>query len=214
VLNKFIRDKQPPEVIEAALRLNGRTVQDSAGPVQPDIDPQLVELFLQDANKSIDVLDSIINKNGNYSAEDIRMYIIYTHGIKNALANINKNELSATAFKLEQLGRDNNIESMAAETPDFLNALKDFISTLTPREEETVEEPTSENELLLREKLQEIKAACKDWDKSKARESLAILRKNTWSKQTKELLEKINEQLLHSDFDEIEDEIDKLMQPL
>ncbi|MCL2605616.1 MAG: ATP-binding protein [Defluviitaleaceae bacterium] len=210
VLNKFVRDKQPPEVIEAATRQNGlnKKSQENGNPSQTDVDPQLIELFLQDAKKAIDVLDSIINKGSPYSAEDIRIYIVYTHGVKNALANVNKNELSATAFKLEQLGRDNNAESIAAETPGFLDALKEFVNTLAPREEEPIGEPTSGNEPLLREKLLEIKAACKDWDKGKAREALAVLRKNVWPKQTKELLEKINEQLLHSDFDEIEDEID------
>ncbi|MCL2500196.1 MAG: ATP-binding protein [Defluviitaleaceae bacterium] len=211
VLNKFIRDKQPPEVIEAAKQLNGlnKKAQDNANPSQTDIDPQLIELFMQDANKAIDVLDSIIKKGSPYSAEDIRIYIIHTHGVKNALANINKNELSATAYKLEQLGRDNNTESITAETPGFLDALRELVNTLAPPEEETTEEPASENEPLLREKLLEIKAACEDWDKGKARETLAVLRKNIWPKQTKDLLEKINEQLLHSDFDEIEDEIDK-----
>jgi hypothetical protein len=32
---------------------------------------------------------------------------------------------------------------------------------------------------------------------------LAVLREKIWPKQTRELLEKISEQLLHSDFDEI-----------
>jgi len=217
VLNRLIRDKQPPEIIEAAKRLSGfnKKTQDPADSLPQGIDPQLLELFLQDANKAIDVLDSIIEKGSPYSAEDMRMYIIYTHGVKNALANVNKTDLSATALKLEQLGRDNNIESIAAETPSFLIALKDFVNKVTPpMEEENAEEPTSENEQLLREKLQEIKAACEDWDKSKARESLAALRKETWSKQTRELLDKINEQLLHSDFDEIEVEIDKFSEGL
>ncbi|MCL2845001.1 MAG: ATP-binding protein [Chitinivibrionia bacterium] len=216
VLNKLIRDKQPPEIIEAAKQLNAlnKKAQDAAEAVQPSIDPQLIELFLQDANKAIDVLDAIIEKSGSYSAEDIRMYIIYTHGVKNALANVNKTDLSATALKLEQLGRENNIELIASETPVFLSALKDFVNELSPQKEEPVEDPANEDKPLLREKLQEIKSACADWDKNKARESLAALKEKSWSKQTRELLEKINEQLLHSDFDEIESEIDKFTEGL
>ena len=190
-------------------------------------DPQLIELFLQDANKAIDVLDSIIEKGEgpggsegpNYSEEDIRMYIIHTHGVKTALANMNKTDLSAMALKLEQLGRDNNINAITTETPVFLGALKAFVNELHPQKEETAladeaAESTNENKQLLREKLQEIKAACADWNKDKARESLAVLREKTWSNQTRELLEKINEQLLHSDFDDIEDEIDKFTEGL
>jgi len=132
--------------------------------------------------------------------------------VKNALANVNNTYLSAMALKLEQLGRDNNIKSITSETPVFLSALKAFVNELRPREEESAlaaGETTNENKQLLSGKLQEIRAACGDWDKSKARDSLAVLREKRWSKETRELLEKINEQLLHSDFDEIRDEIDK-----
>jgi hypothetical protein len=97
------------------------------------------------------------------------------------------------------------------ETPGFLNALKDVVKMLTPKEEETPEALTSESEQFLHEKLREIKSACEEWDKTKAREFLALLKEKSWPKQTKELLDKINEQLLHSDFDEIGNEIDEFL---
>jgi len=211
VLNKLIRDKQPPEVIEAARQQNGFTngAQDAEGLPEPGVDPQLIELFLQDANKALDIIGAIIEKGSPYSEDDIRMYIIYTHGVKTALANVNKPDLSATALKLEHLGRENNTGSIAAETPAFLSALKAFVDELTPQEEEAAEEPATENEQLLREKLQEIKAACEDWDKEIARAALTALKEEAWTKRTRELLDKISEQLLHSDFDEIVEEIDK-----
>ena len=215
-LNKFIRDKQPPEIIEAAKRISGSNtiVQDFADSLQPGVDSQLLELFLKDANKAIDVLSSIIEKSSPHSEEDIRMYIIYTHGVKNALVNVKKNDLSAMALRLEQLGRENNVESITSETPAFLSALRDYVAELTPQEEEIAEESITEDKKLLHEKLQEIKSASEDWDKTKARESLAALRAQTWSKQTRELLEKINEQLLHSDFDEIVDDIGDFLQEM
>jgi enoyl reductase-like protein len=130
--------------------------------------------------------------------------------MKSALANIGKVDLSAVALKLEMLGRDNNIEALTAETPAFLSSLKTFIKEeFTPKEETNGEEPAAEDKQYLTEMLLKIKTACEEYDENTAENTLAELKKTTWSKQTKDLLDRIDERLLHCDFDEIIADINK-----
>ena len=200
ILNKLIRDKQPPEVVAEARQRAGIEKPDIPQPAQI---PMFSEIFVRDANKSIAVLDEFIGKGGQYSEEEIRTYIIHTHGIKSALANIGEMELSAVAQKLEQFGRDDDIEAINAETPAFLDSIRIVVGKLTPREE-TVEIETEDTPYLT-EKMLAIKAACMEYDGFAAEEILTELRQKTWSRQTKKLLETVSEKLLHSAFDEIID---------
>jgi hypothetical protein len=114
-------------------------------------------------------------------------------------------EPSAVAFRLEQAGRDNNIETITAETPDFLESLKDVVNKLKPKEEPSAVRMVNEDTQYLTEKLLAIKAACQEYDESAVEKALTELRKKVWSQSTKDLLETISEKLLHSDFDEIAD---------
>ncbi|MCL1819353.1 MAG: ATP-binding protein [Oscillospiraceae bacterium] len=216
VLNKYIRDKQPRDVIEAARAAAvGRNAPGdrAAGglcggtpPVPPEnqsdsIDPRFAAIFVRDALKSLDVLDIIMQKNGSYTDEDIRTYVINVHGMKSALANIGKTDLSSIALKLEQMGRDGNTEVIASETPAFLTALRALTDEMKPKEDDS--EAVDSDVPLLNEKLQIIKSACEEYDESAVEDALAALREKTWSPQTKKLLNEISEHLLHSDFDEI-----------
>jgi CheY-like chemotaxis protein len=210
VLNKLIRDKQPPEILEAAKEAAEIKQENPAGE-QPPADPRFVEIFLRDANKSLDVLEAFVEKGGSYTEEDMRTYIIHTHGIKSALANMGKMGLSAVALKLEQLGRDKNYAVIASETPPFLNSLRVYINEITPQEQTDGIDAADEDGAYLREKLLEIKAACEDFDESAAESALEELKQKEWSQQTRDLFNSISEQLLHSDFLEIADMLNEFI---
>jgi HPt (histidine-containing phosphotransfer) domain-containing protein len=251
VLNKLVRDKQPPEVIEEARRqaetrqdkkqverrqvhrrqLNRRKLDrrqedreqaeaegDQAAVVapQPSVHPMIAEPFARDARKSLAALDAIMEAGAPYSEDALRDYTIHTHGMKSALANIGKADLSAIAMKLEQFGRDGNIEIIAAETPGFLSSLRAYVDELSPLEEVSSDDG-AEVEIdapYLKEKLLAIKAACEEYDENAADNVLKELREASWPRQIKELLGTISERLLHSDFDEIVDDINKYVDGL
>jgi HPt (histidine-containing phosphotransfer) domain-containing protein len=169
---------------------------------------------VRDATKALAVLDEImkkIEKAGSHNEEDIRTYVINVHGMKSALANIGKMNLSATALKLEQSGRENNIEVIKSETPAFLDSLRAFIDEITPKTEHADSEAVDENKPYLHEKLLAIKTACEEYDKNAADDLLAGLRKKTWTPSTKEQLNTIAEHLLHSDFDEVVSVVDEII---
>jgi len=63
----------------------------------------------------------------------------------------------------------------------------------------------------LEEKLAVISAACLEYDGSAAEAALVKLREKAWSARTLGLLASVSEKLLHSDFDEIVEEISEFM---
>jgi len=212
ILNKHIRDKQKPEVIEKArARAKAQKPQIPDLLAQPEIKRRFTEFFLRDAHRSIAVLDAFVEKGMSCNEEEIRTFVIHIHGMKSALANMGRTDISDIALKLEILGRENNIEALAIDTPVFLNSLKAYVNELSPNEETVGEITGVDDKQYLTEKLLRIKAACGDFDASIVDDVLAELKKAAWPKQIKELLDKIDGQLLYSDFDEIADGISKFI---
>jgi signal transduction histidine kinase/CheY-like chemotaxis protein len=209
VLNKLIRDIQPPEVIEAAKK-NAHNEQ-PGNEIQHGISPYLAEVFTRDALKTIAALEALSKKNDYTNEDDLRTYTINVHGIKNALANVGKINLSATAIKLEKAGREKKIELIQSETPDFINALQAVVKELKPIMETAAVGNEDEDKPYLKEMLHTIIMACAEYDQNTVDNTLIEFRKKAWSPQTNELLSTIAEQLLHSDFDEIADDINKFL---
>jgi len=215
VLNKFIRDKQPPEVIEAARRqADAKKAHAPANALNPFLGPRFAEIFIRDANKSIKALESIIEKHGAYSEDDMRTFIIHVHGMKSALANIGKMDISAAALKLEISGRTGDTAVMASALPLFVNSLRALVEELALKNEKenAAKKPApGEDQSYLHEKLLGIKAACGEYDESAADKLMAVLLEKPWQGPAKELLDTVAGHLLHSDFDEIAELIDKFL---
>jgi len=204
VLNKLVRDRQPAGVIEAARR--DTAAKDNGG--QPDdIDPRFAEAFARDAIKSLAALESIAEKGSYGDEDDMRTYTIHVHGMKSALANIGKMELSAVALKLEMSARDADIGVMSEETPGFIESLRTLVEGLTAASEEGEDGDLGH----LRERLLEIRTACEEYDESTIDVALDELKGRVWSRETRELLNTVTENLLHSDFDEIITTIDTFL---
>jgi signal transduction histidine kinase len=212
VLNKFVRDRHPPEVVEAARRQKDEAHACAVDAVpQASIEPHLAKIFIRDASKSIAVLETLCGKRDAYQDQELRAYVINVHGMKSALANIGDMELSALASKLEQAGRDRDTAVMSSETPALLNALREIIERITPKEEDAVGESTNEDRSYLREKLLALKAACATYNKNAAKDVLSELEEKAWSRPTKELLDTLAEDLLHSKFKRIVSAVDKAL---
>ena len=201
LLNKLIRDKQPPEVLESAARkaaLSGKSDVDISA--STSIDPELARTFVRDAKKIAAVLEVIYEKRSALEEEEIQLYTINTHAIKSALANVGEMALSDFAKKLEAAGREQDLDLISAETPVFLADLRAAIQRITPPEEDDKAE--TEDLDFLQEKLLLFRAACVVYDKKAAKEVIIDLKKKKWSRATKDLLNVLAEHLLHSDFEE------------
>jgi signal transduction histidine kinase/CheY-like chemotaxis protein/HPt (histidine-containing phosphotransfer) domain-containing protein len=202
-LVKLIRNKQPPETLEAAQREKDEfDKKQAASRESQQVDTQLAAIFSRDAEKAINVLNNVLNNNFK-TESDVQLYIINVHAMKSALANIGEPELSSTALKLEQAGREKNINLITSETEKFLEALRAVINKIKPKDEDTDIEDTQEALAYLRDKLIDIKNASAAFDKKSVKNALNKLKENAWSQKTKELMNSIAEHLLHSEFDEV-----------
>jgi signal transduction histidine kinase/CheY-like chemotaxis protein len=200
LLNKFILGKQPDEVIEKARLERAELMKLAANRTRLDSGSELAKIFTRDAEKAVAVLETA----DCHKSDDMQMFIINVHSMKSALANIGESELSAVALKLEQAGREGDINAVKTGTPLFLEALRAVIEKIKPKKEEgeTVIEST-EDKANLREKMLVIREACGSYDKKTVKFALASLKEKTWSPRTNELLDKLSELVLHSEFDEI-----------
>ena len=197
VLNKFIRDKQLPEVIEAARRQK----VESSGGIQGQIDSLLLESFIRDADKAIIWLDEALLKNEFEDNAVLQKFTVIIHGIKSSLWNIHETELADLALKLETGGREHDIELIKKTAPEFLDKLR---AILEKQEFKRGGNKISEDDDI--EKLSGIlniiqqKAA--DYDRKGVLDIIADIK--IYSKETKAVLDIIAEHVLHSEFDEAE----------
>ena len=215
ILNKYIRDKQPEDVLESARTLaqsgTSEPEEEDLEDFEPVIDPMIYKIFIRDAVKAIKEIEDIINKRFP-NDEDINTYVINVHGIKSALRSVGKEELSSVAAKLEAFGREGNLELIIRGTIPFLEALKNTVQELDTVIEE--KEPTAEEDedkTYLWEKLHALKDACESYDEMNAQALLKELCEKNWSKSTKEFIDIIQALLFHSDFDFIIIEVDNFL---
>jgi HPt (histidine-containing phosphotransfer) domain-containing protein len=124
--------------------------------------------------------------------------------MKSALANIGETDLSAVALKLEQAGKAEDIKTLMAETPAFLEALRETIERNKPKRDDidAGEEYSESVRAYLNEKLLVIQQACRDYDEITASKTLVELRQRKWPHSVKELLDTIGLHLLQSNFED------------
>jgi len=148
VLNKLVRDKQPPDVIEAARKIKSESSKKEAG--RPKIDSMLIDPFIRDANKTINILNDLYKLENFGSDESLRKYTIVVHGIKSSLKSIMENELSDTAYKLEIAGKERNIELIKSSAQGFTDSLLALIKKLESERDnyEADDEESEEEEIL------------------------------------------------------------------
>ena len=202
-LNRFIRDKQPQDVIEATRREQRKRESENTPAAVPEIKdmPEIDKYFVLDAENTIKVIEEVYEKLQTSDAKAIASYTTAVHGMKNVLASIGETELSVVARGLEQAGREQDLATITEETPAFKEALRKLIEKHKPvyNNEDTVEISDSDT-VYLRDKLLEVKAACQTFDITAAEEALDSLRQKTWPRRVNETLDEISVHLLHSAF--------------
>ncbi len=198
VLNKLVRDKQPPEVIEKA---RASAPIKPPGQVMPKHDAILLSVFAKDAKNILPIFESALKNIESISDKDLHLFAIKAHAIKSALANIDEMELSRLAFMLEKAGKEHDKNTILLKTQELINALRAMIE----KNEGKIEENSvskDEDTAYLSEQLKIICEACANYDIKTANAALENLKKTPWTKETEEFIDKISEHLLHSDFEE------------
>ena len=213
ILNKFVRDKQPPEVIEAARMQKSNSSHAEADGSEDDstahIDKILLESFIRDAKKAIDGLEEICPQTGsqkeNFNDEEqLRKFTIIVHGIKSSLWNINENELAKLAYTLEQGGREHNVVLLTDFTIDFINQLRTLLKKLEYIRDKQNKHytPLEEDIEILRDMFKAIQKKAAECDRKGVLSIISGIKNCT--KETKATLDYITEHVVHSEFEEAE----------
>jgi len=220
ILNKFIRDKQPPEVLEAARRQKPSPsgVSDSIE-AHPQIDPLLFQSFIRDASRAILWLENKFQNAGLKNKNDVHEFTILVHGIRASLWSVGEHELSELGLKLETYGRElstslqsespeaHNLEALAAGARDFLNKLCILLENFKAKHEQlfspadTCAGGDSDD---LHSRLLEIQKMCSSYNRKGALDLISDIKE--CSAETRMVLNKIMDHLLHSEFEEAEHE--------
>jgi len=199
VLNKFVRDKQDPEVIKET-RQQYAISKISASNTGFKMSSTMELAFARDAKKKLIVLESVSKNINTATEEDLHQFTLNASAIKSVLANVGEKALSEVARELELAGKEGNRAVISADAGSFLDSLRDIIKKIEAAEEANISD--EEDTAYLRTKLLEFRHACSVYDKKFAKSVLAELYAKKWMRQTKEFLDKLSELLLHSDFEE------------
>jgi len=212
VLNKYVRDKQPPEVIEAAIRQSRQNMNDIAANyfLEPQTDSLLLESFIRDARKAVILFEKYSSEDSLLDiGENLKKYITAIHGMKSSLWNIGETALSKLAHKLEAGGRSKDISLIKANTPEFLDELRKLLNKLEKdREKNTgsvfkeTQDLSLENSADLQKKFQAIAEMCAEYNRKGVLDIIAAIDK--CSKETRIILDTVKEHVIHSDFEEAE----------
>jgi CheY-like chemotaxis protein len=196
VLNKFIRDRHPQEA--------GKYKPQETAVAKPDgISAELLKVFRRDTEKAIITLRETA-PDGGEKGGNIKLFTITVHAMKSALANIGETERSQAAAALEKAGLNGDADFIAANAESFVKTLESLIEELNAVKtaDAAADASVTEDIEYLKEQLQIIRTACKDYDDTAAYAVLDHLKEKQWKPITTAALEKIRETLfLHSDFE-------------
>ena len=217
VLNEFIRNKKPPETVEAArLEQQEKERKNAATSAQQtsqkaSADDELITAAVNDIKNAIAVLEEILPdiENGN---ADLSLYTTTVHGMKSAFANIGEKELSDSALRLEHAGDKREISAILAETPGFINLLKLFLKKIkSPKKGDSAggnEEISDDDMDFLRSKLNLIKTACETLKIKDAKSALIELKQKTWPGKISDVINEISMYLLRGEYLKVATAID------
>jgi signal transduction histidine kinase/HPt (histidine-containing phosphotransfer) domain-containing protein len=203
VLNKFVRDKYPREVVEAARRnkqeYDGST-SSATESAFPQLNAALLNSLVKDIQKAVAALDEFIENAGFENGSGLLSFVITVHGMKSSLLNIGENELSEAARNLETAGREKNMSAIKESAPVFLKNLQILLKKLEAKLAEAGR--SEEDEGILRDKLLSIARHCAEYNRRGALDIIVTIKNN--SPVVTEKLGKLSEHIMQGEFEEAE----------
>ena len=198
-LMRFVRDKQSKEVIKAAQKMEIIPQQQTQ-----NISVRLAKAFLKDAESAVEALENWI-ASGSFEETDMKRYTVTVHGMKSALGNIGEYALSEEAYTLEKAGKDGDVQTIINDTSKFIGDLKELITKHLSEEdaEQSDAKLTKKQKEFLKTNLILIQKVCENFDIVAVQKATEEIRERVSGKQVKIITDKIEEYLLHSDFDKI-----------
>jgi len=163
------------------------------------INPLLVESFLRDGKKTVDILGALIEKGDFSDTENLQQFRITVHGVKSSLRNVGETGLAEVAGKLEDACRNGYIDVINTKTSPFLAGLRAVLNKMQPDESNNI---SGEDPPDIAEKLSELKEMCMDYNRRGALNIIAEI--TACTAETRAKLDAVKDLVQQSDFEEAE----------
>ena len=164
-----------------------------------NMNPLLVESFLRDGIKAADMISSLIEKEDFYDAGNLQLFRITVHGVKSSLRNIDEAQLADDAGELEDAARSGNFEIIKTKAVPFLTGLRTAIEKMQPEQSSSTDGDDPPD---IKERLQELKEMCADYNRRGALNIIADI--TICTPETRTVLNTVKELIGQSDFEEAE----------
>jgi len=202
-LHRFIKDKQPPEVIEMARK----EMYEKITPIlDVSISENLSEVFIMDLEKSLSVFESF-SADWEMNDKELKSFVIQAHAMKSALRNVGRTGLSEVAYTLEKAGKDYDMATIKVVAPHFVDNLKKLKIELT----QEVDEPNDGDLEFLATQLGIIATACKSYDVDTANNTLNTIVKSRYAKEVRDIISDISTNLLYSKYELVAETINAFL---
>ena len=204
VLNRFIRDKQPPEVIAEARKQRQSHDESTFRVKVSSSDPSLLAIFPLDAKKALPVIEETLKNIDRISNKELHSFTINVHALKSALANIGETAASKLAFILEKAGQEYNKDIIKVHAQTLIDEIVNIMAKIENKKKvvDAISDIDSDPDLLHKQ-MRIICNACADYDERPVYAAIEKLKEFSWKMETQALIDKISEQMLYGDFDEV-----------
>jgi len=212
ILNKLIRDKYPPEVVNAARSnktpseennanqedysdsiLSLRKIDDINVDSGMDVMGGLADVYIKTVKITTRLLPETIAKLDDYCEKtDISGFTVEVHGLKSVLNNIGAAALGKTAATLEKNAKEKNVEYCFKSYPEFkeeLIKLHEQLNEALPVQ--SIDGKESADISLLTQVVNDVKAAAEVYDAAVALELIAPHRNFSYNKDVDEMIQNI-----------------------
>ena len=213
ILNEFIRNRKPTEVVEAARHEQQEKEHKKAeiSAHKAVTDNELAAAAVHDIENALAVLEELLPQI-NSGNTNLVLFITTVHGIKSAFANIGEKQLSDAALALEQAGHKGETSVITAKTPEFMHALRSFRQKARPLDRGSGAasgEISPDNKVFLRNKLDEVKTSCGKLMIKEAKAALAALKKKPWPPKISDIINEISLYLIRGEYAKAVSAVDK-----
>jgi len=214
MLNELIRNKKPPEVIEAAryFSLQKKSAAVPTSKSSKAVSDELAAGVSHDIENALSVMNDILPLL-NSGGADLKLLATTVHGMKSALANIGEIPLSHIALRLEQASSNAEIPIILTMAPEFINSLKLLLEKLKKYAPEENEEIIQDLDFL-KEKMNEIKEACGRLNIKDAKETINELKQKRWPRKINEIIYEISLYLIRGEYPKVVTAADNIIEGL
>ena len=211
ILNEFIRNKKPSEVVEAARREYEKKSQKKADNLPHNetkaleqklsAEDEIAAAVINDIKNALAVLEELLPVISSGSAADFELFTTTVHGMKSVLANIGETKLSRDALSLEHAANNREINILLDETPEFMKALNALPEKFRRSETDRSEDEVSNYDMdFLRNRLNEIKTACEKLFIKDAKRALVDLKLKEWPRNIMNIIDELSLYLIRGEY--------------